>query len=495
MTERAIKRFIDVEITKGTPSVSAAGFGLLLVLTDSELITTTTRVKSFSNATSVADYFGDDSEEALAADAFFNQNPANIALPDEMLFGRYANAAIAAALECGDSPESDFEVWKLVSDGEFGVNIDGGLVDIAGLDFSSVTSLDDVATVIDTGLGANGDCIHRGDGRFFITSGTTGAASEITLLQTVAAPSGTDISGSDYLDGDVLVGPSNLGGSILSQGQIAEDVATMYTAIENVNNNWYALGALKSFRDIDDTQDMADETESRRKMFLIATNAANTLVSGSTSTFAYYVKNANYKRTGHVYHNDDTLYPDMSWMGQQLPKEIGSTNWAYKTLAGIAEGAVVDIPAMNLSQPQIDAALSVNSNVYTTTSGADFIYFGTMGGGKNIDKEGEYIDILRDVDFLQARTEEALLALLLEVDIVPMTNGGISMTDGRLKGALQTYGVDQNILEDGTVETSFPKKSEISQGDRDDRLLPDGTFQGDLQGGINRVVVRGTVSI
>lgn len=494
MALRPIKRFIDVEIRKDTPRVSAAGFGILLMITNSLLLSTTRRHRRFITAESVDDFFGNGSEESLAADAFFYQDPFLENHPEEIQFGRFADDAIAALIECGDSPETDFEVWKLISDGEFAITIDGGLVELTGLDFTSVTSLADVAAVIDTALAANGDCYHLIN-RFNINSGTTGAASTITLLSTVAIPAGTDISGEDYLNGDVLVGPTNLGGSVLSQGQIAEEFSAAIEAIEDINNDWYAMGALKEFRDLDVTEDMADEIESRRKMFLIATNDPNTLVLGSTSTFAYYLKNANYKRSAVIYHDNDTLYPDASWMGQQLPKDIGSTNWAYKTLAGIAEGAEVDISAINLSESQKDAALDVNANVYTETLAADFTYFGTMGGGKNADKEGEFIDTIRDIDFLQARTEEGLMSLLLEKDIIPFTNAGITIVDNRLKNMLDQYGVKQGILVQGSVITSFPKRSEVSQSDRDDRLLPDGTFTAELQGGINKVVVRGTVFI
>lgn len=491
---RAITRFVDVVITKDTPRVSAAGFGIPLCLTDSVLLSTTVRHKSFSSASAVGDFFGSSSEEYKAADAYFFQDPALEDQPDQLDFGRFADSSIAALLECGDSPLTTIASWQAITSGDLAITIDGGLVELKILNFSAVTSLDDVATVIDTALGANGDCYYLG-GRFNINSATTGAASTITLLSTVAAGSVTDISGTGYLDGDTAKSPTVPGGAILSQGQIAEDVATAITAIENVNNDWYAMGALKKFRDLTETEDMADEIESRRKMFLIATNDANTLVAGSTSTFAYYVKNANYKRSGHVYHDDSTLYPDFSWYGQELPKDLGSTNWAYKTFAGIAEGAEVEIPEVSLTESQKDAALSVNTNIYTETLGAAHTFAGTMGGGRNIDKDGEFIDIVRNIDFLQARVEEGIFSVLLEKDIIPYTNAGISIVETRVQSRLDQYGVKQNILVEGTVETSFPKRSDTSQSDRDDRLLPDSTFQAELTGGINKVILRGTVYV
>jgi len=496
MVTRAIKRFIDVEITKDSPRVSAAGFGILLVITDSDLLSTTSRFKRFTTAQAVIDFFGASSEEAKAADAFFFQDPFLTNQPSELNFGRYADDAIAALLESGNEPLSVIATWAAISDGEFSVDIDGGAVELTGLDFSAgpVTSLDDVATVIDTALGGNGSCYYLG-GRFNIYSATTGALSLIDVLEPIAAPSGTYIGGTGFLDGDVIVSPTNPGGTILSQGQIAETVDAAITAIEAVDNDWYGMSALLKFRDTSDAEEMSDEIESRRKMFLIATNDVNVLTLGDTSSFSYYVNNANYARTASIYHDNSTLYPDMSWLGQQLPKNMGSTNWSFKKLAGIAEGANVDIPAVVLTQSQINGAQDVYCNLYTSVLAADFAYLGTMGGGRNADKDGEFIDIIRNIDFLQARTEEGLMSLLLEKDIIPFSNAGITMVDNRLRSRLDEYGVKQKILVEGSVVTSFPKRSEVSQTDRDDRLLPDGTFTAELQGGINKVVLRGTVFI
>lgn len=491
--QRAIKRFIDVEITKDTPSVSAASFGIPILISNSSAITTAQRVKRFSSLAGVELLFADTTEEYKAADAYFNQNAFNENQPEELLIGRYVDAASAAVLECGEAPLTDVPTWVAITDGAFAITIDGGAIEVTGLDFSTATSLDDVASIISAGTA--GATVTYVINRFVFTSDTTGVASTITLLDTIAVPAGTDISGAGFLDGDILQSPVNPSGSLLSQGQLAETAEEMLTAVEAANSSWYALGVTKPLRDIQFTKDLADGIEARRRIAILTTNDANTLVLGSTASYAYYLKNANYKRTAVVYHDNVNVYPEWSWMGQQLPKAVGSTNWSYKTLAGIADGALQAIEPSNITQTQIDAALDVNANVYTTTLGANFMYFGTMGGGKNIDKEGEYIDIIINIDFLQARVEEGLMSLLLEKDIIAFTDGGITIVDTRLKSLLQTYGVNQGILVDQTVVTSFPKRADVSQADRDDRKLPGGTFNAQLTGGINTVIVRGTVSI
>jgi hypothetical protein len=494
MVERAITRFIDVEIRKATPGVASAEFGLLLCITPSNLLTTGSRVNSFTSVSSVENFYGEDSEEARYADAYFNQDPEQGTLPEELLFGRYVNTSIAAVLECGNNPLTNIATWQAITDGEVQVTSDSGVEELIGLDFSTVTSLDDVATVIDTAL-TDISCTWNQVNRFIFTSNTVGATSTISLLSTVTTPVGTDISGTGFLDGDILKSPSNPGGSIISAGQDAEIPADCIQAIRDINDAWAAGGALRVFRDTTDAQDFAAVIEGLRKIFILASNDSNTLVSGDTSSITYTLRDLNYRRTAFNYYDIDTLYPDASWLGGQLPKSIGSSNWAYKPLAGIAQGAAYDIPASELTQAQIDAALNVNCNVYTETLGSSYMYLGTMVGGRNTDKDGEFIDIVRNIDFLQARVEEGLLNLFLERDIIPYTDGGISLVDNRLKSLLDTYGVKQGILVEDTVVTSFPSRSEVSITDRNDRLLPDGTFTAELVGGVNRVIIRGTVFV
>ncbi|MCP3685810.1 MAG: DUF3383 domain-containing protein [bacterium] len=491
---RAITRFIDVAITKGNVSVYGAGFGIPLVITNSSLLTTTSRVKSFTSLSAVATFFGSASEEALLADAYFNQSSSLIYQPETLKFGRFASADTSAVIECGNTPETDFEVWKLITDGEFGITIDGTLDDVDSLDFSSVTSLDDVATVITAGL-TQGTCTWNQENRFVVESPTTGATSLITLLDTVAVPAGTDISGSGYLAGAVEVGVSTPNGAILSQGQVAETFEVGLTAIQNIDDVWAIMTAEKEFRDVSNTEAMADAIEGRKKIFLIETNDSNVLISGDTSTFSYYVKNLNYLRTGIMYHDNSALYPVASWIGQQAPKPVGSSNWSFKQLAGSADGAASQITAVDLTEGQKSAALEVNCNLYCSTLGKTFTFFGTMGGGKNDDKDGEYIDVVRNIDYLQSVVEDTLMDLLLEKEIIPYTNAGITIVDNSLKDVLQRQGVDTGILVDETIVTFFPKRSDVDQTDRDDRLLPDGTFEADLQGAINRIVVRGTLAV
>lgn len=74
-----------------------------------------------------------------------------------------------------------------VSDGSFKVTIDGTLKTITNLDFRTIDSLDDVITKINTSL--TGAVASINDQKIIITSATTGATSNVSLL--TANTSGT----------------------------------------------------------------------------------------------------------------------------------------------------------------------------------------------------------------------------------------------------------------------------------------------------------------
>lgn len=617
MVERAIKRFMDVEIRKGSPSVTRAGFDIPLFFTSNVLLSNTRRVNSFTTADAVGNFYGTDSEEYDIAVAYFSQDPFADNQPAIIKFGKYAQSCSRGLLEMGDSPQTDLAVWQAVTDGTFVINYPEDAENIYNCDFSNVTSLEDVAQVITNAMreqAVYAICYYL-NGRFNIISQAGGPDYSLGVLSTEGT--GTDISGSGYLDGDTLYSLANPGGSYTSPGAgvcpsllsfnwvsglegnldkltevndgafgiILNDVAfdivevdltsattiedisfiltnkindavsaygfsvfieqvgadqivfyntTPYTkgtaigylttatgnpgtdisgsvylfadegngtiadgtptetvaeaveAIENTDNEWYASSAISAFRDSDDAREMADEIESRRKMFFIETNDTNTLVEGSTSTYGYYIYNAEYDRSNAFYRTIETDHPIASELGLQLPKEMGSTNWAYKQLAGIAEGAAANIDPDVLTEAQKNAAQGINVTLYTETFGTAFTYFGRTGSG-------EKISTIRNTDFLQARIEEDLLNLFLNTEIIPFSNAGISIADNQLKSSLDLWGVKQGILVEGSVVTSFPSREEVSSTDREAGLLPDGTFTAQLQGVIDTVIIRGTV--
>lgn len=111
-----------------------------------------------------------------------------------------------AYLTGGNSAQGTFNNWLAVLDGSFRITIDGTLRDITGINFTGVTSMNDVAAKIQTAIRAvtgGSETVVWSTNHFVITSGITTSSSAITV--TSATGGGTDISGagaSDWMDSD-----------------------------------------------------------------------------------------------------------------------------------------------------------------------------------------------------------------------------------------------------------------------------------------------------
>jgi hypothetical protein len=133
----------------------------------------------------------------------------------------------------GINAESDYSVWEAIIDGSFLVTIDGIKYNVTGIDFTGVTDMDDVASVIEQEIqrmtGRLETCVWDTD-HFLISSILGDASSSISVLSTINYGTvGTDISGmgvSDWMDSDTgngtpTSGTSNYGGSRLQEFMLA----------------------------------------------------------------------------------------------------------------------------------------------------------------------------------------------------------------------------------------------------------------------------------
>lgn len=144
----------------------------------------------------------------------------------------------SASLQCGANGAA-IAVWEAVTDGAFKITVDGVALELDGLDFSDVSSLDGVAAIIQGASGGALKCHYNVDtDTFKFESPKKGAqVSSITVLS--APTAGTDIAASTHLDGKTGAGggvvtaatgdmPAGiyLGPSITAAALVADDVET-----------------------------------------------------------------------------------------------------------------------------------------------------------------------------------------------------------------------------------------------------------------------------
>lgn len=258
-----------------------------------------------------------------------------------------------------------------------------------------------------------------------------------------------------------------------------ETYAAVIAAAQNADPDWYAL-AIAS-RAAADIATAAATIEAMDKLFLAVTADADVMDSGDSSNIALTLTTAAYSRTALIYHAAGaTEYAECAWAGLQLPKDPGSTNWAFKTLAGITAGTftsaqITTLEARRVSRYERVAGVNVTQSAFTSDAGA-------------------FIDIIHGIDWLRQRMAEDLFERLANVEKIPYTSAGIAIVESVVRARLRTA-INQGVIDDDeNLTVTVPTIASTEFNDRANRILRNVNFTARLSGCINKIIVRGKVT-
>lgn len=184
-----ISRLINVSVNLSPLPAQIQNLNNLLLLGNSDVINVTERLRNYATIGAVATDFGTAAPEYLAAVLWFEQSPQ----PTTLSIGRWAQTATAgkllgATLSAAQQLITNF---TSITTGAFELLLNGIPTSINGLNFSAVTNLNGVATVIQTALNAaiaGTTCVwNAAYSRFEIESATTGATSSIGFVNSPTA--------------------------------------------------------------------------------------------------------------------------------------------------------------------------------------------------------------------------------------------------------------------------------------------------------------------
>lgn len=254
-------------------------------------------------------------------------------------------------------------------------------------------------------------------------------------------------------------------------------------AIANENNEWYGL--VITSRTPADIETVAALIEAQPKLFGNATFDANTLLAAADTDIGSVLQASAYERTWTIYNDasDGSAldpFPDAAFFGKMFPTIPGSATWAYKLLAGV--------PVSELTATESQAALGKNVNTYEPMGGNNITRYGTMASG-------EFIDIMRGVDWLAARMQEAIFGRLVNLPKIPFTDKGIAVAELEIRGVL-LQGIKNGLISPDTKFTvTVPKAADVSINDRANRQLTDIEFWAPLAGAVHKFTAHGVVSV
>lgn len=433
----SLSPIVDIQISTDSPPVARAGFGVPLIFGYHDEYADL--VRFYGKIADVAEDFATDHPIYRAANAMFAQDPA----PARIAIGRRQTATTFSV-----------EITPTAADDTtYTVTIDG--TPFAFTSGSSATAQD-----VCDGLKAliNG-------GSFDVTAATVGEGAAAKL--TIEADNAGDWFG-------IEVG-SRLA---LSDKTPATGITDDLNAIRVENDTWYALASIG--RSKAEIEAIAAWCESAKKLFVVASNDSAVTGSGSTDV-ASTVKASGYAYTSVSYHHAPGEFMDAAWLGRCLPLDPGSETWKFKTLKGVSAGRFTATELVNLR--------AKNANWYQTLAGKSI----TMGGGKVA--ADEFIDVVRGLDWLEARIEEDVFQCLVDVPKLPYTNAGAMVIQGVVQARLDN-GVSVGLLSDDPAPVaSVPRVADVPTEDRAARTLPGVSFTGVLAGAIHHVVIRGSVTV
>lgn len=255
------------------------------------------------------------------------------------------------------------------------------------------------------------------------------------------------------------------------------DFAAALALVAVASSDWYAFVIVGG--DADDVKDAAAWAETEKKIFFFGTAESGALDPASTTDLLAWASAQNLSRTVGAYHATATEYLEAAWIGECLPFDPGSQTWAFKNLAGVS--------ADSLTSAQENAVLGKEGNVYITVGGVDVTRNGTTASG-------EYIDVIRGLDWLESRLQEAVFQNLVQRRKIPFSDAGITMIGGIVEGVL-SEAVNAGVLQPGSVVVTLPKYADIPLADKTARNLPDVKFTALLEGAIHSVEIQGVVSL
>jgi len=453
----ALSDIVDVTISLQTTSVSRVGFGTPMIMSaeafeDARFSTTAKIYTDLDQLGSTGDGFDPQGVTFLKAQKIFGQRPK----VDRLVVGKRANLPLMTM---------DF-VPIVKNDTAYTFTIGGrGVLDT----FTFTSDATATAAEITAGIVA---LINAGTQDVLATDVGPGTSVKI---ESADSPGGAATAGKPYtITFDRILWITQ--NTTIDPG-LAADLSAIRNNIDG-NDDWYAAH-LDSYGKAE-IEALAALIETLKRIYLAVTSDADVLTSATTDVGSN-LQALTIFRTALLWHETPHIGPEAAWGGKNLPTDPGSITWKFKTLALI--------PPSLLEPTELIELESKNVNRYVLIAGKNITCDGKMSGG-------EFIDVVRGIDFISQRLQEDIFGTLATLPKVGQGDKGISTIENDMRGVLE-LGVSQGIFlgaPDGPT-VSVPKRADIDTNDLANRLLPDMNFNAKLEGAVHAVEINGVVTL
>ncbi len=439
---------VNVQISLETSAVSRAGFGTPLIISDN--VWFKERVRSYTSFEGAAEDFPTTSKEYAALQSAFSRavDPATVKIGrrevDDITFTPAAATAI------------------------------GQVYTIEVLDTAGSTT---TATFVTT-TGSE--------------TPTTIATALVTALGSPAGVTVVDNTGSLTLSksGTDPYAVTDVTSNISYVTTTTETAADVMNEIVSVDDDFYFVAST------DHTQAfvlaLSTDIEAREKLYFVSTaeqDCIDTAYSPTATDTASQLAQNNRFRTSYWFHHDaDTVYPEMEYIAIGAPYDPGTIVWANERVS--SESAKDTVTGKLLSVTQKTNLVNKFANFTEVVGGLTITRRGQVSGN-------EWIDVIRNRDFLVARITESYQNFLINSKVVPYTDIGIARTQTVLVSTLNRYvetEAQPSILQANNPYTiNFPRRKDVPFGDIAARTF-NGAFTAFLSGAIQVVDITGSLN-
>jgi len=453
---KALPRDIDVTVNVSKPQTeSTTDFSVLCFVTpDAPFDHDAGRIRYYQSLAAVKADFAASSEAVRAATDFFAQSPR----ARTMAVGKVFTDPQPAFLQGGVIGTEVLATWKAVTDGEFAFTLNGVAGNLVALDFHSITKLDDIADVINSGFTAGGYgatiVYNEVTKTFRITTTATGDTATISKLSSPSDPTGTVIAGADFLNMAEIensdVQPAYTVPGYTPTG-IADELDYIKEAAGANKKFVYGWCLDKVYRDSQNALDAAAWAEAQISAILGLTTNIPTATVASSTTDVGAVCNANgYHRTYVVYHNNPYYYPEVAILAYALHVNYAGLNTTittkFKDLFGIPVVPVNISELYVLNAKRINTFTLVGNNSRTFREGVD-------------SNESWFMDDLINLDNFREDLQVAVYNVFLRNKKVPYNYDGVTMLRNAMTGICDRY------VKNGTLsERPLTAEEAVAQG-------------------------------
>ncbi len=449
----ALEDHVQLSITTETLRLTQEGFGVPMIVSHSAngVFNPGERVRFFDSISTVSDDFPSGTVEFLAANALFTLHPGGSPVPNRIAIGSIV-ATVTQVYE--------IVVEQVVPNRLYMVQVrDAGVVN-------------ELAS-FDSGGSPDNDSIVLG-----IVGVLNGVAGKNYTAAAIGAPTATTVevtgdAANNWFSLEILdTNDLSISQTHADPGMVAE-----LTALALNNDEWYTLHTLFNAKDY--ILAVVQYVETVKKFYLFDTNDTEVVQTASPGTDAVgTIQTAARSRSGGSYHSSPYDMYVASWYGRQLPQDPGGTNWKFKRLSGPRPVNLTPIQRSNLR--------SKNGNSYERVAGVNITFEGTMG-------EGEFMDIIRGIDWLDAEMTTRVFGVLVQNEKLGFNDPDMAVIEEAIRASLG-LGITRGLLT-SIIFVQVPLAVDTDPVDRAVRTFKTIRWQAGLQGSINKVIIEGVVTV